>query len=156
MNCFSTVLNTLTAVGTVGATVVALWLGLRNDKTRINGVFLWSSVTNGSPTLLVQNIGTRIAVIESVEVLYDKKKVCNVSFSTEDSMKNYAIIEAGQVVNIPFKLDWLEFHVPKHPDKKRTLSVVVKPRSGHRHISKQKYSPHELDWLLFNGSLFSE
>lgn len=156
MDCPSIVLDILTTVGTMGAAVVALWLGLRNDKTRINGVFIWSSVTNGTPTLLVQNTGTRIAVIESAEVLYNRKQVCKVSFSDEEALEEYAIIEAGKVAKIPFKLEWLKLDIPTDSKKKRTLKVIVTPRSGHRSISKQKYSPHELGWLQFHGSLFSE
>lgn len=149
-------LDILTAIGTVGATVVALWLALRESLSRINGVFIWSAATNDKPTLLVQNIGNRIAVIEVVQVFYDRTQVCNIDFSKEYSLTDYAIIETDQVVKIPIDPKWLNFKPAKKPDKKRPLKVVIKPRNGRRCVSKQKYSYNELNGLFFGCYLLSD
>lgn len=61
MKCVSLFLGILTAVGTVGATIVALYLAIPDDKPRINGVFVWSTATKYQPTLLVQNVRKQIA-----------------------------------------------------------------------------------------------
>ena len=46
MNWFSLVLEIFTAVA-----AVALWLARRDDRPRINGVFMWSTATKYQPTL---------------------------------------------------------------------------------------------------------
>ena len=51
MRGFSLILEILTAVGTIDATIVALCLAIRDDKPRINGAFVWSTATKYQPTL---------------------------------------------------------------------------------------------------------
>ena len=99
------ILDTLTAFGTVGATIVALWLGLRDNKQKIVGLFVWSATTNYQPTLLIQNTGKRVVVIESVEVFYDRKSIAHINFFEINSLRNFTIIEANQVVQCPINSD---------------------------------------------------
>ena len=155
MDCIHLILEILTAVGTVGATVVALWLALRNSQPQINGVFVWSMATRYAPTLLVQNTGKKIVVIDSVKVLYNRHLVCNIRFSEEYSLKDFIIFEAGEVKSVPFNTDWLQIDAPANQTKPYKLKVVITPRSGRKGVSKQKYSYKELQSLFFGYGLFS-
>ena len=150
------VLDIMTAVGTVGATVVALWLALRDDQPRINGVFVWDTATEYKPTLMVQNNGNRIAVIESVEVFYKRHRVSKIHFSDEYSLRNYMIVEAGEVKKVPLESDWFHVTPPSDDSKAHTLKVVITPRLGRKNVSKQKYSYRELCELFFATELFSD
>lgn len=156
MNWFSLLLEIFTAAGTVGAVIVALWLARRDDRPRINGVFMWSTATNYQPTLLVQNVGKQIAVIEVVKVYYNKKRIGEIYFSETSSLKDFVIVKAGEVKQVPLQSKWLKVYKPKDIMKPFTLKVVVIPRSGRKSISKQKYSYKELVDLFFGSGFYSE
>lgn len=156
MNWFSLVLEIFTAVGTVGAAAVALWLARRDDRPRINGVFMWRTAANYQPTLLVQNVGKQIAVIEFVEVYYNKKLIGEIRFSDKSSLKDFMIVKAGEVKQVPLQSEWLSVNKPQDIMQPFTLKVVVTPRSGRKSVSKQKYSYAELNDLFFGSGFYSE
>ena len=139
----------LTAVGTIGATLVALFLALRDNSPRVNGVFAWGAETDDKPTLLVQNTGTKIAVIESVTAFYNKEQICAICFSNEESLKNFTIIMPGEVKQIPLDTDWLHISEPSNKEKPYTMKLIIKPIKGCKNVSKQKYSFNELKVRLF-------
>ena len=155
MDCVHLILEILTAVGTIGATIVALWLARRDDRPRINGVFVWSASTEYQPTLMIQNIGKQIAVIELIEVFYHGHLVCRICFSEEYTLRNFSIVEAGEVKRVPLKTEWLHMNAPQDKTRPFTLKVVIRPRSGRKSVSKQKYSYNELCGLFFGYGLFS-
>lgn len=154
-NCISLVLEVLTAVGTIGAAIVALWIAVREDYPKVSGIFAWSTATKYQPTLLVQNVGKQIAVIESVEVIYNHKLIKKIVFSEEYSLRDFAIIEAGDIKHIPFESEWLRICKPKDETKPFTLKVVTKLLSGSKSVSKQKYSYTDLRDLFFGMGLHS-
>ena len=67
MHWYTVFLDIAVAIGTIGSSIVALYLGLRGARRKIDATFLWEDATDCQPTLLVQNISSRIAVIKSVE-----------------------------------------------------------------------------------------
>ena len=156
MEQYLLILDTLTAFGTVGATIVALWLGLRDNKQKIVGLFVWSATTNYQPTLLIQNTGKRVVVIESVEVFYDRKSIAHINFFEINSLRNFTIIEANQVVQCPINSDWLKFNLGKNleDEKRRTLKIKIKTQRFFRYTTTQKYSHYDLTHLLFGEGLF--
>ncbi len=56
-------INLASAVGTIGATLVALYLALQGKLRHIDGTFIWEAATDYRPTLLVQNTSARIVVV---------------------------------------------------------------------------------------------
>ena len=88
-------INLASAVGTVGATLVALYLALKGNMRHVDGTFIWEASTEYQPTLLVQNTSTRIIVIDSIEIKYRGKKVGIIRASDDKQLAKHAIIEAG-------------------------------------------------------------
>ena len=154
--CISDWINLASAVGTVGATIVALWLALREGQKRVDATFVWESATNYQPTLLVQNTSNRIVVVKSIEIRYNRKRVSIIKAEEESSLSKHAILEAGQIKKIPINIVYLDIPDQKKPKKAYALEVIILLRNGHKHISKQKYSFEEMKGLFFGQSLFSE
>jgi len=149
-------INLASAVGTVGATLVALYLALKGNMRHVDGTFIWEASTEYQPTLLVQNTSTRIIVIDSIEIKYRGKKVSIIRASDDKQLAKYAIIEAGQIKKIPINILHLDIQDLPNRKKRHCLKVIIKLRNGHRHTSKQKYSYDELLGLVFGQRLFSE
>jgi hypothetical protein len=149
-------INLVSAVGTVGATLVALYLALNGNMRHVDGTFIWEASTEYQPTLLVQNTSTRIIVIDSIEIKYSGKQVGIIKASDDRKLAQQAIIEAGQIKRISINIRYLDIKDLPNREKRHCLKVIIKLRSGRRHTSKQKYSYDELLGLLFGQALFSE
>ena len=153
---YSLFLDTATALGTIGATLVALWLGLRENRRRIDGTFIWDVATSYQPTLLLQNTSNRIVIVESIEIRYRMETVCSINVLEEYSLAKYAIIEAGEIQKIPMDVIPLKFPKPASPQKKYKLKVIIKQRNGSRHISTTKYSYDEIQERFWGQGFFAE
>lgn len=149
-------INLTSAVGTVGATLVALYLALQGNMRHVDGTFIWEASTNYQPMLLVQNTSARIVVVDSIEIKYRGKRVGIIRASDNSMLAKHAIIEAGQVKKIPINIAYLD--IEDQPNRKRRyyLKVMIKLRNGRKHTSKQKYSYDEMLGLFFGQGLFSE
>lgn len=155
MDC-SDWINLASAVGTVGATLVALYLALKGNVRYVDGTFIWEASTEYQPTLLVQNTSTRIIVVDSIEIKYRGKQVGIIKASDDKKLAQQAIIEAGQIERIPINIAYLNIEDLPNRKKRHCLKVIIKLRNGRRHTSKQKYSYDELLGLVFGQALFSE
>lgn len=149
-------INLASAIGTVGATLVALYLALKGNMRHVDGTFIWEASTEYQPTLLVQNTSTRIIVIDSIEIKYSGKQVGIIKASDDRKLAQQAIIETGQIKRIPINIRYLDIKDLPNRKKRHYLKVIIKLRSGRRHTSKQKYSYDELLGLVFGQKLFSE
>lgn len=149
-------INLASAIGTVGATLVALYLALKGNMRHVDGTFIWEASTEYQPTLLVQNTSTRIIVVDSIEIRYRGKQVGIIKASDDKKLAQQAIIEAGQIKRIPINIAYLNIEDLPNRKKRHCLKVIIKLRNGRRHTSKQKYSYDELLGLVFGQALFSE
>lgn len=149
-------INLVSAVGTVGATLVALYLALRENMRHVDGTFIWEASTEYQPTLLVQNTSTRIIVIDSIKIKYRGKKVSIIRTSEDRELAQQAILEAGQIKKIPINIRYLDIQDLTNRKKRHCLKVIIKLRNGGRHKSKQKYSYDELLGLGFGQRLLSK
>lgn len=154
-NYISIIANVFTAIGTVAATIVALYFGLRENSCRINGVFLWDSSSDYTPMLLIENVGNRIVVVEEICIFYAGKKVGNISFTKEQSLRDYRIIRANEAKKVPISLEWLNFPKITNTSKIYTLKIEIKHRSGGKYVSKQRYTYNDLEGLFFLNGLDS-
>lgn len=149
-------INLASAVGTVGATLVALYLALQGNMRHVDGTFIWEAATNYQPTLLVQNTSARIVVVDSIEIKYRGKRVGIIRASGDSTLAKHAIIEAGQIKKIPINIVYLNIDDQPNRKKRHCLKVIIKLHNGSKHTSKQQYSYDEMLGLFFGQGLFSE
>lgn len=147
-------LDFLVAVGTISATIVALYLGLRQNRRSIDSVFIWGTPTNYQPILMIHNIGIGTIVIDNVKLYYKNRLIGCMDFFEDHTLRKNAIIESGKTEKIIVDKKFIQIKTPTSIEKKYFLKVVVTPRDGKPFSSKQKYSFKELDSLLFGQRLF--
>lgn len=149
-------INLASATGTVGATLVALYLALKDNMWHIDGTFIWEAATNYQPTLLVQNTSARIVVVDSIEIKYRNKRVGIIKATEDAKFAKQAIIEAGQIKKVPINIAYLDIKETPNRKKRHCLKVIIELRNGCKYTSRQKYSYDEMLGLLFGQSLFSK
>lgn len=154
MHWYTVLLDIAVAIGTIGSSIVALYLGLRGTRRKIDATFLWEDATDCQPTLLVQNISSRIAVIKSVEIRYGGEKVCKIEAAMEPYLSKYAIIEPGEVKKIPMGKFDLKFKPAEEEQRKRVLKTIVKQQNGPKCTFVTKLSYFELRERFFGAALF--
>lgn len=147
-------INLASAIGTIGATLLALYLALKENMRHIDGTFLWEVSTDYQPTLLVQNTSSRIVVIDSIEIKYHGRRVSIIRASDDRGLAKHSIIEAGMIKKIPINIIYLDIKEQSNRKKRQCLKVVIKLRNGRKYTSKQKYSYDEMAELLFGQALF--
>ena len=150
-------LDTLTALGTIGACVIALALALKANSQKLDCVFVWGTPNNYQPTLVVNNLGDRTVVISGIDVTYNRQHLAYIDFWLDPMMRDCTIIPPRTEKIIT--LDSGAFQVsPNGEDikKKQLLTITVKTISGKKFKSKQKYSREELLEVFFGEGLFAE
>ena len=154
--CISDWINLASAVGTIGATMVALWLALRTTSRHIDATFVWEVASSYHPTLLVQNTSSRIVVLASIEVRYCNTQVCMVDMAKEFEFAKYSILEAGQTMKIPMATVKFAFPELNNQKRKHRLKIIIRQRTGIKRVSSIKYSFNELRERFFGQELFAE
>ena len=139
------------AVGTVLSAAIALGLARRDMRRRIDAVFIWddNEKSRFKPTVLVQNSGKLITVIESISIHYNKKRIGYYCLSKDQELCKRSIVEAGKSVEIPLNSSALMLSEPKNVNKQYVLTIKVRPRRGRVFVTKQHYSYNELLQLMF-------
>ena len=153
MHWYNVFLDIAVAVGTIGSSIVALCLGLRGVRRKIDATFLWEDATDFQPMLLVQNISSRITVIKSVEIRYGGEKVCETKAAMEPYLSKYSIIEPGEIKRIPMEKFDLKFMPAKDEYRKKVLKIIVKQQSGSKCKFTTRLSYFELCERFFGEGL---
>lgn len=158
MECVTIWIELASAIGTIGATVVALWLALSERRQRIDCAFMWESATNDKPTLIINNIGKYTVIIESVEILFHNRKIGRFDILRNRNLGQYSIITPGKEVRIA--LDSKSFHIEakpeKNPDRIYKLTAVIKTTNGKKYKSSYKYCYTDLEVLAFFSEMAEE
>ena len=74
-NMVDMIINLISAIGTVGATVLALYLALQNNRQRIDCAFMWETATGDKPMLILNNIGNHTVIEEYVDLYFHNEKI---------------------------------------------------------------------------------
>lgn len=150
MDVANFVVSLLSAIATLGATVLALWLAGHDKVQKIDAVFLWDYSTENHPLLYLKNIGHKAVVLKNIIVRYKGVQICCISL--DDSMREYKLIKAQEEKTIPLHKKIDNFNKPKNENKEYALEVLVYTTRGRKFVSKQKYTYEELQYLLFSES----
>ena len=167
MEWYTLIIDASAAIGTVGATLVALWLAFRDHRRAVDSVFIWDAATLYQPTLLIQNTSSRMVVIDSITIKYCNKTIGRTEVLNSHKMAEYAVVNAGQDIKIP--PDRLNISLPnfkkkrqgdeyfqKYRKKKHKLKVIIRLRNGRKNTSFVKYSYGELSECAIGQYFFSE
>ena len=94
------VIDIVTAIATLGATLLALYLALRDGRQRIDCVFMWETATEDKPMIILNNIGDRTVIVERVDLIFDGHKICSVDVLRRLAYSKNAIISPNKEVKI--------------------------------------------------------
>ena len=156
VDCFDRIINIIATIGTAGSAIAAVWLGLRGDRCRVDGIFLWDSSTEYKPILWIRNISNRIAVLEYVEIYYDRILKKRLDFSKEYSLKNYAIVRANDTVENDIVMAVTSENVEDVCSCTAWLGNEPIAVSGHTAIIHHNQNPKFLSYYFRTAHFFAQ
>lgn len=151
--------SALSAIGTIAASVIALWLGLRDHKKHLECALVWDGTTNSQPTLVINNPGRKLIVLKEITIIYKARVIQRFKLGEEFHLMKNSAISPNEVrsVNLPhlekFNLEKIGSAKSK---RLNTLKVELKDISGKKYTSRQRVSDDEVYSLLIGQTMLSD
>lgn len=153
----SLIFEMISAIGTVGAVIVALWLAACEWQPKLDCVFIWATATQCKPVLIINNIGRKLVIIEMVRVIYGGCELCLFDVLRDPDLYRSAIVRPNTETQIILNTDRfrLQDADTKNRDEKHELEVIVNTTDGKQYSSRCNYTYNELMELFFGDGLFN-
>lgn len=75
------ILDTLTSIGTVGATITALIFGLSGKRKKLDINLVWDDITKNKPTLFLYNASTKSIALKNITLTYKGTNVATKDYT---------------------------------------------------------------------------
>lgn len=147
------IVGIVSSLATLGATLLALCLALRDRRQRIDCVFMWETATKDKPMIILNNIGNRTVIVERVDLFFDGQKICGVDILRVSAYSEKAIISPNKEVRIALSLKELKQNIIgrpiKNPDTIYDLTAVVTTTNKKKYKSSYKYCYNDILGFIF-------
>jgi len=94
--------DALSAIGTIGATIVALWLGLRKPRKQLDIVCVWDYITKSKPVVYLYNPTLCAIAIKSIEIMYNKKQIAFLELTKNVASDYNGVITSNEIKEYVF------------------------------------------------------
>ena len=139
------------SIATVAATVLALWLALRDSVKRIDALFIWDEIELYQPILFLHNNGNIPIAIESISITFKGEEIF-----TLNALKGYKkekfdnfLVQPGELRRLNLSADEV-FVSQKYkwtPKSKRIeprIKITIKDIRGKKYVIRQKMSENQM------------
>lgn len=150
------IVSIISAIGTFGATVIALYLALQGQQQRLDCVFVWEEATNSKPTLIINNIGNRTVIVERVDIFFHKQKVGSYDILRDSVYSDNAIVPPAKGVRIILESDAMNINIKESYDKIYNLTTVVKTTNKKKYKTIYRCCYNDIADLNFTEGLLGK
>lgn len=155
--CSTVFWNAASAIATLLASGIALFLGLRRTKKQLDSALLWDFTTEANPILIICNSSSRLIVIKEILIKYRNNRIFETKLTESFEVKTPSDIHPNSYIKIP-NIDLSELRKGKADDlnkkqKQYRLKIQIIDISGRRYISKQKLSEKEISFLFIGRAI---
>lgn len=151
--------DALSAIGTLGATIVALWLALRDTSKRLSILFIWDAIEFYCPVIILSNIGIIPIAVKRITLSYNHKTFFENNVLNDFKADSYSkyLIKGGESKKM--KLDADSFQIcrsSKPSSRRRYVKVTVEDMEGKKYTCRQDLKESKLEEAIFGASFFSD
>lgn len=137
----------MTALGTIGACVIALYFGMRDKIKRLDIDIIWDYVTESKPTIYLYNPSSSSIAIKTIRLIYK-----DTEFAYKDYMiytgleyKGYVLPNETKVIKIEnINLDFIDMFNSESDEKIYDLIICVTDISSKKYKKKLKIQEKEV------------
>ena len=154
MSTLEIILNSLVAIGTIGASGVALWLWLKDKKRHLSIEFSWDETTHDLPKVFILNDGGKVEKIESIVADFDKTSILNKNFDDYQYSFEDLVLVPGNTTIIKLEIldRALKFQEKQSNENKYDLKVSAFTASDKCFSITKKYTYDEVyNMFAVNG-----
>lgn len=142
------IIGAVSAIGTLLAAVIALYLAVQGHRQRIDCAFMWESATNDKPMLILNNIGSHTVIVEYVDLFFHNQKIGRFDILRRSSYCQNAIISPNKEVKIVINPDELNLDIKgdvvDNPDTIYKFTAIVITTTKKKYKSSYRYCFNEL------------
>lgn len=143
--------NAASAIATVAATVLALWLALRDNVKRLDALFVWNQIELYQPILFLHNSGNIPIAIEHIRVTYKNEEIF-----TLDVLKGYKhekfddfLVPPGELRRINLSTEGVAVTkrykwTAKRKHFEPRIKITIKDIRGKKYVVRQRMSENQM------------
>lgn len=153
--------NALSAIGSILASVTALWLARREHIKRIEAMLIWDAIEYYEPALLLFNIGRVPIAIRTIQLSYQGRE-----FFKSDALEDFKSDSYGKYIIDPnslkkIRLDENELRITgvKHPGLNKKVfvprvTIRIWDMAGKEFTFRQKMTEQKMGEAIFGAAFF--
>lgn len=156
-----TLWSALSALGTIAASVVALWLAPRDHTKHMTGLLVWDRIEYYEPILMLFNTGNIPIAIKTIQLSYKGREFFRSNALEDYKSDSYGkyIIESNSSQKIRLDKDAIKITGVKHPNRNlKIFAPVVTIRiwdvTGKKFTFRQKMTEAKMGEVIFGAALF--
>lgn len=153
----------VSALGTIMASGIALWLARRDHAKYMSALLIWDRVEKYVPTLLLFNTGNIPIAVKSIKLTYRGKKIyeCNAFEDTKAGGYEKYIIKPNDSNKLTLNSDSITITGVKYPNRHQRIfvprvTICVCDVAGKRFVFHQRISDGKMGEAIFGHILFGE
>ena len=156
---WNTAWDAMSAIGTISASVIALWLGLKDSRKCLECALVWDGTTQSQPTLVINNPSKKMIVLKEIIIKYKKKEIKRFKLSEEYHLLSKSAFSPNdtQSVKLP-PLDGFDLASLDSADSRRmnSLKVELTDISGKKYSFMQRITDDEMYSLIIGQAMLSD
>lgn len=153
--------NALSAIGSILASVTALWLARREHIKRIEAMLIWDAIEHYEPVLFLFNIGNVPIAIRTIQLSYQGRE-----FFKNDALEDFKSDSYGKYIINPnsskkIRLDENELRITgvRHPylNKKvfvPRVTIRIRDIAGKKFTFRQKMTERKMGEAILGAAFF--
>lgn len=139
------------AIATVAATILALWLALRDNVKRIDALFIWDEIELYQPILFLHNGGNLPIAIEHISIAYKGEELFSIN-----ALKGYKkekfddfLVHPGELRRLNLSTDKVVVSTkykwtPKRKCIEPRIKITIKDMRGKKYVIRQRMSENQM------------
>lgn len=151
----------VSALGTIMASGIALWLARRDHTKNMSALLVWNRVEKYIPTLLLFNTGNIPIAVKSIKLTYRGRKIyeCNTFEDTKAEGYEKYIVKPHDSNKLILNSDLLTITGVRRPNRYQKLfipcvTIDICDVEGKRFVFRQKIADGKMGEAIFGHALF--
>lgn len=153
--------NALSALGSISASAIALWLARRDYTKHMTGLLIWDVIECYEPTLLLFNTGRVPIAVRTIQLSYQGHEFFRSNALEDFKSDSYGkyIIGPNSSKKIRLDKDELKIKCVKHPNRNQTVfaprvTIRIWDVTGKKFTFRQKMTEQKMGEAIFCAAFF--
>lgn len=165
----------LTAIGTIGACIIAIWGIWKGERKKLCGALIWDNVTRYVPKLIITNACTKTIVVTQVDFIFKSENIGMLNIMQDRKYRGNNVILPGSTVELeipvfaanerdiepgyrkfPCSGIYIDASATDRDKKEYIFETVITDVNKKKYKFKQSFSEDKLSELFIGNSVIND